>query len=593
MICKFFKNKKGNLGGLPSLDYLLNPQRVKKGTAKILQGDEILTREIIKSLDFKQKVCVGCLSFEEQNIDENTKKELMQSFENALLTPQMQGRYNILWVEHTDKGRLELNFVIPKIDLESKKAFNPYFYLADQKRIDLWGDFVNLNYGFTNPKNPAKEQSIKNINHHAKTFKDHKALDKHFKELALNGLIKSRDELISYIENDLKDIVEITRKGKDYLGLKLPNDKKATRYKGEIYINGDYEDAFKKERKRKQREARELSEARNAENIARIERELNKLIEHKARFIRERYKRKNKQVNVLHRERYANESLEINSSDINSTFNHQHNTLFLVDKPENIAEPPERMAIRDRQKNDINTNEQSNYQSNERVLFNNTKGLNDEFSREYINRIAERKRTFDERKPGITELKRKFDDANRELETRKREFEDFKQELRQHHTRVRELYQRTRERNNELKRRVGEKTNRRIINTTKLRRQSQKLNIERFTKAYERIQPRVERSKERYTNQQQLRSRIQGIIDTIREITNRAIRRANYTILAGDTAEFTRDRRELSKELRSDFYATARKMFASNRFRIEKELKKPERQRLVERRRERHLSRHH
>ncbi|MBT0803915.1 relaxase/mobilization nuclease domain-containing protein, partial [Campylobacter upsaliensis] len=128
------------------------------------------TREIIKSLNFKHKVCAGCLSFEEQNIDENTKKEIMESFEETLLTPAMQGRYNILWVEHTDKGRLELNFVIPKIDLETQKSFNPYFHKVDFKRVDLWGDFVNLSYGFSNPKNPTKEQNIKNINHHAKTF---------------------------------------------------------------------------------------------------------------------------------------------------------------------------------------------------------------------------------------------------------------------------------------------------------------------------------------------------------------------------------------------------------------------------------------
>lgn len=595
MICKFFKNEKGHLGGLPSLDYLLNPQRVKKGTAKILKGNETLTREIIKSLDFKQKVCVGCLSFEEKNIDENIKKELMQSFENALLTPQMQGRYNILWVEHTDKNRLELNFLIPKIDLESKKSFNPYFHMVDLKRIDLWGDFVNLNYGFTNPKNPAKEQSIKNINPHAKTFKDHKALDQHFRELAINGLIKSRDELINYIENDLKDFVEITRKGKDYLGLRLPNDKKATRYKGEIYHNGDYGDTFKAERERKQREARELSEARNAENIARIERELNKLIEHKARFIRERYARKIKQANELHSERNANESLEINSSDINSSLNHQHDTIFLVDKPENITEPTEQMAIRNRQENDINTSQRSNDKSNQRVLFDNTKGLDDELSREYINRIAERKRKAIERERTANTRATISNQRIAGLSQSKQDFADFKQRIRKHHTRVRELYQRTRARNNELKRDIREQTNRRNRNTTRLRKLSQKLQIERFIKAYIRIQPRIKRAKEKNKSQQQLRSRIQGIIDTIQDIANRAIRRTFYTTLARDTAEFARNRKELSKQLRSDFYATARKIFASSGFRIEKELKKPERQRLVERKRERerHLHRHH
>ncbi|EAH9995043.1 mobilization protein, partial [Campylobacter jejuni] len=157
MICKFFKTQKG--GGVSSVDYMLN-ERVNQGTARILKGDEFLTREFIKSMSQKHKTCVGVLSFEEKNIDENTKKEIMQSFENALLTPAMQGRYNILWIEHTDKGRLELNFIIPKMDLESKKSFNPYYHPIDNKRIDFWRDFVNLCYGFTNPKDPSKEQTL-------------------------------------------------------------------------------------------------------------------------------------------------------------------------------------------------------------------------------------------------------------------------------------------------------------------------------------------------------------------------------------------------------------------------------------------------
>lgn len=62
----------------------------------------------------KHKTCVGVLSFEEKDIDEQLKFKLMADFEKALMTDEAQGRYNILWVEHNDKGRLELNFVILK-----------------------------------------------------------------------------------------------------------------------------------------------------------------------------------------------------------------------------------------------------------------------------------------------------------------------------------------------------------------------------------------------------------------------------------------------------------------------------------------------
>ncbi|CCF81062.1 hypothetical protein HBZS_115110 [Helicobacter bizzozeronii CCUG 35545] len=53
------------------------------------------------------------MSFEERNIDESLKQEIMQSFEQMLMTEVMADRYDILWVEHTDKDRLELNFGDP------------------------------------------------------------------------------------------------------------------------------------------------------------------------------------------------------------------------------------------------------------------------------------------------------------------------------------------------------------------------------------------------------------------------------------------------------------------------------------------------
>jgi len=135
MVVKFFANKKG--GSERAIDYLLNEREMQR-TARTLQGDPSITRKIIQSIiTRKQKVCVGCLSFEESNIPEDDKYILMDEFEQMLL-PMMQGRYNILWVEHTDKGRLELNFIIPKVDLPTGKALNPYYHKADVTRKELF-----------------------------------------------------------------------------------------------------------------------------------------------------------------------------------------------------------------------------------------------------------------------------------------------------------------------------------------------------------------------------------------------------------------------------------------------------------------------
>ncbi|RTJ77834.1 relaxase/mobilization nuclease domain-containing protein [Campylobacter jejuni] len=570
MICKFFRNEKGAGGGIPSVDYLLNKQRVKNGTARILKGDESLTREIIKSLDYKQKACVGCLSFEEKNIDEDLKKEIMESFENVLLTPEMKGRFNILWVEHTDKGRLELNFIIPKIDLETKKSFNPYFHKIDFKRVDLWGDMINLSYGFSNPKDPAKEQNIKNINHHAKTFKDHKALDNHFKELAINGLIKNRDELINYIEKELNGI-EITRKGEDYLSLKLPNDKKATRYKGELYQDGNYADTFRQENERKQREARELGSARNGENIARLKTKLNELIEYKVKFLRERYKTKARENSKQHREYNNDINMETSFNNSNSNLNNQHNTLFLDSKSENVTE---RMGESNQQENNHHTKTNDRDTRNRNRDIYNSEGIKNESNREHINRFTERKRRAMRRERPTNTSIREYERRKQEANARAREFSEKQR-------RLKELYNRARERNNELERTIKEQIRNRIANTARLRKRAKKLSIERLIKSFKKFQFRLKNNETKYTRQQQLRERIQGIIKSIQDIRDRAIKRRNSA----------RNIQELFKRFRDNFSRTTREVFASSGFRIEEELKKPERQRFLKLKRERQIHR--
>ena len=228
MVVKFFANKKG--GSAKAVNYLLN-EREQQGTARVLQGDPDLTRQIINSMDFKQKTTVGCLSFEEQNISEEMKYQLMKDFENHLL-PGMQDRYNILWVEHTDKGRLELNFVIPKIDLETKKSLNPYYHKADLPRVEKWQDLQNLKYNYSSPKDPSKARTLQTDTKQIGLSKDYEQLDKLLHNLTEQGQLKNREHLIELLQSNS---IEVTRKGKDYLSIKLPDSKKAKKFKGSIY----------------------------------------------------------------------------------------------------------------------------------------------------------------------------------------------------------------------------------------------------------------------------------------------------------------------------------------------------------------------
>ena len=83
MVVKFFKPPTHG-GSAGAIQYLLNNKRVKNGTARVLQGDVDITRKLIETNPHKQKVDVGCLSFEEANIDERIKFKLLLPQQNTI-----------------------------------------------------------------------------------------------------------------------------------------------------------------------------------------------------------------------------------------------------------------------------------------------------------------------------------------------------------------------------------------------------------------------------------------------------------------------------------------------------------------------------
>ncbi len=304
MLVKFWGINQGGGDGDGSVNYLLN-ERVKQGTAKVLKGDANLTKSLLLSLTQKHKACVGCLSFEESNIDESLKYELMESFENALFTQEMQGRYNILWVEHTDKGRLELNFVIPRIDLIIQKAFTPYYHSADITRIDIWKDCINLKHNFTNPKDLEKQHNIQQ--HQTKNPKNkellttYEKLDKLIQD-NLGKLFNSRDDIINFLKANQ---CEVTRQGKDYISVKLPNQQKAKRLKGIIYderfteqrlIEQELREYSQNKDTSRERDTREISTAPNTtpratqsliQELRDLEQQLHRHIKYKQQYYKQ------------------------------------------------------------------------------------------------------------------------------------------------------------------------------------------------------------------------------------------------------------------------------------------------------------------
>ena len=296
MLVKFLRTYTG--GGFGSINYLLN-ERKAAGTARVIKGDENLTRAIIKGIAYKQKTCFGVLSFEEKHdfLTEEQKLKIIKDFEYALLGEYMLERTNVLWVEHSDKdGRLELNFLVPKIDLKTGKSFNPYFAKYDQTRIDLIKKIINYEYGLSSPDDPAKEQTIlsskKNINH----YKNLEELDQKLHNLVKQGSIKNRDHVVELLT---QSGIKVTRVNKKGMTIILPNKKTKNRLKGGIHdANFTSTQRLGELSQSSSRRIREFHDRNTQKECRENRRKLEELIAKRDRFNQKRYVERTSKSNI-------------------------------------------------------------------------------------------------------------------------------------------------------------------------------------------------------------------------------------------------------------------------------------------------------
>lgn len=230
MIVEFFD--RGSGGGSGPVDYLLGKDRDRE-KAQVLSGDPDETVALIDSSHYTKKYTSGALSFEEQQISDEKKRAVMASFEDCLFPGMDKDQYNVLWVEHTDKGRLELNFVIPNVELTTGKRLQPYYYVADFKRVDAWRTIQNIEHGFSDPEDPAKRQSLvlaKDLPRNKKEAAE--AINDGLQGLALRGVVTCRDDVIKALE---QAGFEVARQTKSSISIKDPEGGRNIRLKGAIY----------------------------------------------------------------------------------------------------------------------------------------------------------------------------------------------------------------------------------------------------------------------------------------------------------------------------------------------------------------------
>lgn len=282
MIFKIFRNK-GAGSATASVNYLVGKNH-DRADATVLKGNIEVTRQLAESLDFKNRYTVGVLSFEEKDLPEQAKADIMASFESTVFAGLEQDQYSIAWVEHKDKNRLELNFFIANVELSTGKRLQPYYDRADRGLINAWKDIINHDFSLTDPNDPQKTIDLK-PNQSLPRTKDElrQLIHDTIKQEVLDGNITSRDDVIAYME---QLGLEIARTTKTAVSIKDPDGGQNIRFKGEYYEqNFRIDENYTADQDR----ASESYHAGERERIQRARAELESRVTAKREYNQERY----------------------------------------------------------------------------------------------------------------------------------------------------------------------------------------------------------------------------------------------------------------------------------------------------------------
>lgn len=253
MITRLFNS--GTSNGQSPVNYLLGDKdhtgKTRSVKPEVISGDPDTTIFLINNIDRKFRYTSGVLSFRtNEKPTEAQQKEIINAFRKSFMPSLKQDNFNDLWVGHYDKGNFEMHFLVVAEELKTGKRLNispPG--KRNQEFFNTFTKVVNQNYGWdqviADPLKVALSAfDLKVDNKEAKTSKVIKNyISEKLHTNILNGKIGDRNQLIKFLKQHK---IEITRVGKDYLSIKMPNELKARRLKGPMFEAGaNYEDLIK------------------------------------------------------------------------------------------------------------------------------------------------------------------------------------------------------------------------------------------------------------------------------------------------------------------------------------------------------------
>lgn len=267
---------KHTTNAVAALDYFLDGDYYEEesGTWKprepapeLLEGDPVQMRALCDSLSYKHKYVSAVLSFSKEetehiNATPGMKEALIEELRDFVYAGfKNDDAKAMVVVQHSHLDRMELHYMVPRVNLESGLSFTPFPVRYDDtppgsknlfiEQNNAFVDHVCEKYGLQNPRDPSVERAYRppNFEKHAENKNIRKTVVSSLNELIDCGKVKSRDDMTDFLKSHG---AEITRQGKDYFSFKFPEMKQAIKLKGELYGEQSFEQIAKNFEQRKE-----------------------------------------------------------------------------------------------------------------------------------------------------------------------------------------------------------------------------------------------------------------------------------------------------------------------------------------------------
>lgn len=251
MIIKFFNTGTGK--SKSAIGYLLSTKdsdgKIREPSPEIFYGDKKLTAELIDSNTNKFKYTSGVIAFRDNEKPTTAQlNKIVKDFYQTFCPGLGPDRVNMFIVKHQDKGNTELHFLVPMLDLKTMKSFNlsPPGRHSQQLAKDfsaIWNDNLGYAQVVEDPLKIIFSQFDKKVPNGERIKKIKERVSQSISKGIRNGTLKNRDDFTNFLESRG---CEITRKGKEYISVKFPGEKKAIKFKGPAFsANSDYKSLAK------------------------------------------------------------------------------------------------------------------------------------------------------------------------------------------------------------------------------------------------------------------------------------------------------------------------------------------------------------